>query len=393
MVIAVASTGSATGDHKPIPELLKWTHPLPKLILYGIETNQDQQKEERMSKIKITNRPVQMGIDLAKNVFQIHAVDKYGEKCVDIKVSRKNLLALTQQLPPCLIGMEACSGSHYWARAFKAQGHDARLMAAQHVKPYRKSTHKDDKIDAESICEAVGRPTMLFVPIKPHDQLDVQAVHRARQQLMKSQNVLANQIRGFLIEYGICIPKGVSHVYRQIPCIIEDAEIPISMLMRDLLKGLYEQLTSIKAKIKEFNDHLQLICKENAICKRVEKIPGIGPVTATALFAAIGKGNQFKNGREAAAWLGLIPRHKGTGGKTFVMKMSKRGNRYLKSIAIQGGRALVLACQKRTDKYSTHVNRLRERKGYNVAAVACAHRAIRVAWAVMKNNEEYREVA
>jgi transposase len=361
--------------------------------LYGNETNQNQQKEERMSNKETTKRPVQMGIDLAKNVFQLYGVDKYGKKCLSMKVSRKNLLAYTQQLPPCLIGMEACSGSHYWARAFKAQGHDARLMAAQHVKPYRKSIHKDDKIDAESICEAVGRPTMLFVPIKPHDQLDVQAIHRARQQLMKSQNVLANQMRGFLIEYGICIPKGVSHVYRQVPLIIEDADNTLSLTMRDLLHGLYEQLKIIKERIKAFNEQLQTICKNNTICQRAEKVPGIGPVTATALFAAIGKGDQFKNGREAAAWLGMVPYHKGTGGKTYVIKMSKRGNRYLKSIAIQGGRALVLACQKRDDKYSIYVNQLRERKGYNVAAVACAHRAIRVAWAVMRNDEEYRMAA
>ncbi|MBD3240590.1 MAG: IS110 family transposase [Chitinivibrionales bacterium] len=334
-----------------------------------------------------------LGIDIAKNVFQLHAVDRDGRICLRRRLSRKQLAAFTQQLPPCLIGMEACAGSHYWGRVFEQQGHRVGLMAGQHVKRFARSTNKDDAIDAEAICEAVGRPDMFFVPIKSEFQLEVQALHRCRQQHSKAVTRLSNQMRGFLMEHGIVIPKGVSHIPKRIPLILEDADNGLSLGMREIINDLYEQFKTSRQRLAELDIRLGDICKSHDTCMRACQVPGIGPVTATALYAAIGKGVQFKNGRCAAAWLGLVPRHKGTGGKIHNGKMSKRGNRYIKTLAIQGGRSQVLAAARKHDQRSKAITQQAQHKGGDIAAVACAHRAIRVAWALMAKDAEYKEAA
>ncbi|MDP4117392.1 MAG: IS110 family transposase [Bacteroidota bacterium] len=345
-----------------------------------------------MSNTKITN-VVRVGIDIAKDVFQIHAVDRHGKDIIKQKISRHKLLEFTAQLPPCLIGMEACSGSHYWGKEFQKQGHNVKLMAGHRVKPYVSSSNKDDKVDAAAICEAVGRPSMKFVECKSIEQLEIQALHRQREHLKKLLTSLSNQMRGILLEHGIAIPKGIENISKRMPSIIEDAEKPLSMLTRTMIKSTYELFTDIQKRACEVDDSLKNICKSNEICKRISKIPGIGPVSATALYAAIGNGRQFKNGREAAAWLGIIPRHKGSGGKTFNGRLSKRGNRYIKTLAIQGGRSVLNAARYHDTTRAKYLQSIVLKKGNNIAAVACAHKNIRIAWVLMARGQEYKSAA
>ena len=309
------------------------------------------------------------------------------------KISRNKLLQFTGQLSPCLIGMEACGGSHFWAKEFEKQGHKVGLMAGHRVKPYVVSGNKDDKVDAAAICEAVGRPAMIFVQCKSNRQLEVQALHRHREQLTKLVNMLSNQMRGLLLEYGLIIPKGVGHIGKKIPGYLEDAENDLSLTMRNLIQAIYNQFKETVVRLADVNDIITKFCMGDETCQRVCKIPGIGPITATALYAAIGNGRQFKNGREAAAWLGIVPRHKGSGGKTINGKLSRRGNQYIKTLAIQGGRSVVLASKKKTDTRSAGINALQNRKGNNITAVACAHRNIRIAWVLMARNQEYKQAA
>jgi len=333
-----------------------------------------------------------VGIDIAKSVFQIHGVDRTGKTIVTMKVSRSKLLSITAQFPPSLIGMEACSGAHFWAKEFEKQGHTVRLIAGQKVKPFVTSGNKDDKVDAAAICEAVGKPGMLFVPCKADHQLEIQALHCHRVQLTKLSTALSNQLRGLLLERGILIPKGINHISKRIPHIIEDAENNLSMVMRNLLQTIYEQFKDTGKRLVEISLKIETICKTNPTCQKITKILGIGPITATALYAAIGNGRQFKKGREAAAWIGMIPRHRGSGGKTRNGKLSRRGNRYIKTLLIQGARSAILAAKRRTDRRSNYINAMVKRKGENITAVACAHRNIRIAWALMAGDKEYQEV-
>lgn len=345
-----------------------------------------------MSKTKINN-VVRVGIDTAKSVFALHGVDKYGKKCFVKTLSRKKLLAFTANLQPCLIAMESCGGNHYWAKEFNKQGHDARLIAACHVKPYVSSNNKDDTVDAEAICEAAGRPKMKFVPIKSNEQLEIQALHRHRQQLTKLATQLSNQMRGLLLEHGIVIPKGIHYISQRIPLIVEDAEYNLSGFMRDLINDIYIQFTDSKKSLEKIDKRIEEFCKNHSLCKKACEVPGIGPITATALYAAIGNGKQFKNGRGLAQWLGLIPSHKGSGGRNKNGRLSKKGNRYVKTLAIQGGRSVVLASKRKVDPYSKRIQEMEKRKGHNMTAIACAHKSIKIAWVLMSKDEEYKKAA
>lgn len=342
-----------------------------------------------MSEGKIVN-VVRVGIDIAKTVFQVHGVDRHGKVVIQRKISREKLLEYTVQLPPVLIGMEACGGAHYWAREFEKQGHKVGILSGHRVKPYVVSGNKDDKVDAEAICEAVGRPKMIFVPCKSTAQLEVQALHRQREQLTKLVTALSNQMRGLLLECGLIIPKGVEHIPQKIPSYLEDAENGLSTTMRRIIQGIYRQFQDTRVGLADVTTEIEQYSKTNVLCSRICKIPGIGPITATALYAAIGNGRQFKNGRGAAAWLGIIPTHRGSGGKTVNGKMSRKGNRYIKTLAIQGGRSVVLAARRKGDKRSMAITEMQHRKGNNITAVSCAHRNIRVAWALLSGDVEYR---
>src|SRR5512134_3500171 len=274
-----------------------------------------------------------IGLDLAKNVFQVHGVDERGRPVLKKRLKRAQVLPFFATLPPCVIGMEACGGAHYWARRLERFGHTVKLMAPQFVKPYRK-THKHDAADAEAIGEAVGRPTMRFMPRKTGEQQAILALHRARQGFVKARTAQANQIRGFLAEYGIVIPQGIGHIAERLPAILEDGENELPGIVRDLLQRLSEHLQVLDRQARDLEQQIQRWHQAQAASRRLAKIPGIGPLTASALVASIGDARSFQNGRQLAAWLGLTPRQHSTGGKSTLLGISKRGDSYLRTLLI-----------------------------------------------------------
>jgi len=330
-----------------------------------------------------------VGIDLAKNVFQVHGVNEQGKKAFNKQIRRNQMITFFTQLTPCLIGMEACSGAHYWARKLQALGHTVKLMAPQFVKPYVK-TNKHDAADAEAVCEAVTRPTMRFVPIKNSEQQAVLSIHRARQGFVKARTAQANQIRGLLAEYGIIIPQGIKNVRKQMPEILEDSNQVLPGLFRQLLERLSEHLKDLNDQVDELDKQIQIWHRESDISKRLACVPGIGPITATALIASIGDARSFKNGRQLAAWLGLVPRQHSSGGKPLLQGISKRGDTYLRTLLIHGGRSVVrVSSAKKLPTYRWLAN-LEERRNKNIAAVALANKNARIVWALLTQDREYQ---
>src|SRR6202162_3907578 len=281
-----------------------------------------------------------LGIDLGKTVFHLVGLDSTGKVVIRKKCSRRQLLAFTANLQVQLIGMESCSGSHFLGRALREQGHQVRLMLAQYVKPYVQ-TNKSDFLDAEAIAEAVQRPRMRFVPIKTEEQLDLQSLHRVRERWVMRRTAVVNQIRSLLLERGLTVPKGRSHLDEQLPRILEDAELNLSDSFRVLLAQLKLELEQLAARIEEMDRVIQKTAKENEACQRLTEIPGIGPVTATALIAAVGNGSTFKKGRNLSAWMGIVPGEYTTGGKQKLLGISKRGNKYLRRLFVQGARSVL----------------------------------------------------
>ena len=329
-----------------------------------------------------------IGIDLAKNVFQVHGVDERGNPLIQKKLKRNQVLTFFVQQTPCLIGMEACAGAHYWARRLQAQGHTVKLMAPQFVKPYVKA-NKTDAADAEAICEAVTRPSMRFVPIKNSDQQAVLSLHRARQGFVKARTAQANQIRGLLTEYGIVLPQGISHVAKRIPEIVEDAENDLPDVFRELLVRLRAHLVELDCQVKELEQQIIAWHRSNEDSQRLEKIPGFGPLTASALVASLGDAKSFKNGREVAAWLGLVPRQHSSGGKPFMLGISKRGDAYLRTLMVHGARSVMRVAENKdtpTDSWSTN---MLVRRHKNVVAIARANKNARVAWALLAHGRDY----
>lgn len=330
-----------------------------------------------------------LGIDLAKQSFQLHGVDDDGHVVLNKKLSRNQLTAFIANLPPCLIGLEACGGAHHWVREFTKLGHCVRMIAPQFVKPYVKS-NKNDAVDAEAICEAVQRRNMRFVPAKSLEQQDLQSLHRIRSQLVARRTAQANQIRGLLMEYGIVIPQGMSHVRKAIPNILEDAENVLSPLFRELLNELYEELVHLDERICSLEQKLAALSAQHEDCQRLLTIPGVGLLTATALIAAIGDVTVFKNGRELAAWLGLVPKQHSTGGKQTLMGISKRGDSYLRTLLIHGGRSVVRVAHKHQDARNCWIGDIKRRRGENISHVAVANKNARIAWALLTRKENYQ---
>lgn len=333
-----------------------------------------------------------VGLDLAKNVFQLHGVDKKGKTVLTKKLTRNKVLPFFANMAPCLIGMEATGSANHWARELKKLGHTVRLISPQFVKPYRKSS-KNDQNDAEAICEAVGRPSMRFVEPKTKEQQDIQSLHRIRQRLISDRTARANQLRGLLAEYGIIVPKGISRLRKALPFILEDAENGLSPLARELFGDLYQQLLELDTKVAAYDRKLKQIFMASPVCRRLAKVEGVGPLTATALIAAAGNGKSFNNGRQMAAWLGLVPRQYSSGNKQRLLGITKRGDSYLRTLLIHGARSAVLAAQKKQDGRSRWLNALRERRNKNIAAVALANKNARVLWALLTSEEEYRAAA
>jgi transposase len=330
-----------------------------------------------------------IGIDLGKTVFHLVGLNLRGEVVVRKKFSRTQLLRFTANRQVQLIGMEACGGAHFLGRTLREQGHEVRLIPAQYVKPYVK-TNKSDYIDAEAIAEAVGRPTMRFVPIKTDDQLDLQSLHRVRERWVMRRTAVVNQIRGLLLERGITLRKGRCHLDAALPGILEDATLKLSGALRLLLAQLKLELDQLALRMEEADGLIKKTAQDSEVCQRLDAIPGIGPLTATALIAAIGNGAAFRKGREFAAWVGLVPREHSTGGKQTLLGISKRGNGYLRRLFIQGARAVLQFKEKQSPGLSAWLAQLTSRTHHNVAGVALANKLARMAWAVLAKNELYR---
>jgi transposase len=330
-----------------------------------------------------------LGVDLAKNVFHLHGVDAHGKVLVRKRLNRNKLLEFMANLPPCLIGMEACGGAHYWAREFGELGHEVKLMPPQYVKPYVK-TNKTDYHDAEAICEAVGQPSMRFVGIKEVAQQDVQGLHRIRSGFMQARTRVVNQTRGLLAEYGIVVGRQVGQLRRRLPEILEDGENGLTAFGRELFAGLYQGLVHLDERIRTCDEQMDRVFKGNEVCQRLAEVEGIGPITATALVASVGDPSVFRKGRQMSAWLGLVPRQHSTGGKAVLLGISKRGDRYLRTLLIHGARSVVSRAQGKSDARSQWITRLRQRVGMNKACVALANKNARIAWALLARGERYQ---
>lgn len=346
-------------------------------------------KEERESEMKTSKKVVRVGIDLGKQAFHVFGVDGKGSPVLRKKLRRKQVLAYMANLPKSLVGLEACGGSHYWARELGKLGHDVRLMSPQFVKPYIQG-NKNDYNDAAGICEAVGRPTMRFVTVKGIEQQDLQALHRVRQSVVKVRTALVNQMRGLLAEYGIVIPKGIGRVRTRIPAVLQDAENGLSERFRQLLAGLMNALRSLDERIGVYDKDIRQAYAASDVCQRIGALEGIGAQTATAIVATYGDGRQFQDGRQFSACVGLVPRQHTTGDKPRLLGISKRGDKYIRTLLIHGARSVVNRIEGKTDRRSRWLQSLVARRGKNKAAVALANKNARILWVMLSRGESYR---
>jgi len=334
---------------------------------------------------------IRVGVDLAKNVFQVHAVDRNEKPVWRRKLNRAEWLKVLRETiePGCEIGMEACGSAHHWARKLREQGYSVKLIAPQFVKPYVKS-NKNDANDAEAICEAMSRPNMRFVSVKTVEQQDIQAVHRIRAGLMDQRKAKANQIRGLASEYGLIAPKELLHLRRAIPCWLEDGENGLSSRFRKLLDGMWHDMMVLDDRVAEMDREIALIAASDPVAKRLQQLRGVGPMIATALLATVGDANQFANGRQMAASLGLTPKQNSSGGKDRLLGISKRGDAYVRSLLVHGARSVIRTAKAKHDRLSQWVMRIATTRHPNVAAVALANKTARIAWAMMKNGTDYQ---
>jgi transposase len=330
-----------------------------------------------------------LGIDIAKRVFHAVGMDGRGNIVYRKRLSRHDLLPFIAKLPPVLIGIEACGGAHYWARRFRAHGHEVKLMAPQFVKPYVKS-NKNDSRDAEAIAEAVTRPTMRFVPIKDVDQQDLQALHRVRERLIGERTALVNEVHGLLHEYGIVSPKGVAKFRQAVVGKLEFEKDKRTPLSQELFWKLVDEFALLEKQLAYYQEKLDTVATTHPECQRLMTIPGIGPFTATALVAAISDASAFKNGRQFAAWLGVVPRQPTTGGKERLLGISKRGDTYLRKLLVHGARATIRWVGRKTDRRSQWMRQLLERRGKNRTAVAVANKNARMVWALLTSHQDYQ---
>lgn len=330
-----------------------------------------------------------LGIDLAKNMMQLHGIDANGNVVLKKSVSRSKLAQYVAKLNPCLIGMESCGGSNYWARKFESYGHRVKLMNPKFVKPYVMS-NKNDAHDAAAICEAVTRPTMRFVGVKNLAQQDLQTLHRIRSQVMKARISRINQLRGLLHEYGIVIPKNVHHVNQQLPRVLEDAENELTPMARELFHHVYEQIKYYDDQVAYYDRKIEAMAKADERCQRMKAVEGIGSITATVLSSVLSDTSAFSDGRAFAAFLGLVPKQQSSGGKPTLLGISKRGDRYLRTLLIHGARSVVSRIKDKQDARSRWLQRLVETRGFNKACVALANKNARIVWAMLDKDEVYR---
>jgi transposase len=328
-----------------------------------------------------------IGIDLAKNVFAVCGADSSGRVLMRRQLRRAQVLSFMRGLPRCVVGMEASGGAQYWARQLTALGHEVRLMSPALVMPYRKG-NKTDRNDADAILEAVTRPSMRFAMVKSVAQQDLLALHRVRAQLVKSRTALCNQLRGLLRERGVVVRTGAAALKRSLPAALADDSSELSGEMRELLCEMSQWLRSLEQRIASCEARITRKFKHDERCQRLAAVPGVGPLTATALVAAVGNAQRFRNGRELSAYLGLVPRQHSSGGKTVLLGITKRGDRYLRTLLIHGARSALRQCE--GDARSGWARRIGAERGPNVAAVALANKNARVLWALLARGDRYR---
>ena len=329
-----------------------------------------------------------LGIDLAKDVFQLHGVNEYGKKILGKKVSRSALSTLIANMPKCKIVMEACGSSNYWSRKFMSFGHTVKQISPQHVKPFVQG-NKNDKNDARAIVIAAQQDDMPTVPTKTIAQQEMQMNHRYRESLVQDRTALANRIRGYLREMGIFLVVGLSQVRKEVPLLLEDATNELTADMRGIISSCHKKVLKLDEEIECYTQKIELFCKQNDMCGRLMQLPGVGPMSASIIYATVGDPLHFKNGRHFAAYLGLVPKEHSSGGKQCLMSISKRGDRYIRSLLIHGGRSVVKGADKKSDYVSCWVTRIKKERGYNKAAVAVANKNARHMWAIMAYDDKY----
>ena len=305
------------------------------------------------------------------------------------QLRRRQLLPFMAQLPTCLVGMEACGGAHYWAREIGKLGHEVKLMSPRFVRPYVKSS-KNDARDAEAICEAVARPSMRFVAVKSQVQQDMLALHRVRSLLIRERTALMNQMRGLLAEYGVVVALGAAPLRRALAEILGDRDERVSELLCEALLEMSERLRSFEERLERYDRQIGERARNDPRADRLMTVPGVGPLIVTALIATVGDARQFKSGRELSAWLGLVPREHSSGERTILLGISKRGDRYLRTLLIHGARSALRCAPRKRDRRSQWIGAVRDRRGPNIAAVALANKNARVLWALLTRTEEYR---
>jgi transposase len=330
-----------------------------------------------------------IGLDIAKNVFQVHGVDGHGNTVLRKRLRRKDVRSFFATLAPCVVGIEACGTAHHWAREIGSVGHEVKLISPAYVKPYVKR-NKNDSADAEAICEAVGRPSMRFVPVKSTDQQSVLMLHRARDLLVRQRTMLVNALRGHLAEYGIVTAQGIGNVARLVEMLKDGNEALIPALARRVLSSIVEQLRQLYLRIRELELEIMVWHKSNEKSQRLATIPGIGPITATAIVASVGSSSQFRSGRHFAAWLGLVPRQNSSGGKERLGRISKRGDKYIRRLLVIGATSVIRYARSKTAQRNDWLIRLLARRPARLVSVALANKMARIAWAVLARGDIYR---
>lgn len=333
-----------------------------------------------------------IGLDIAKQVFQVHGADRTGRGVLRRELRRSGVVRFFSELSPCLVGIEASGSAHHWARVLGRLGHTARLMVPQFVKPYVKS-QKNDANDAEAICEDVARPNMRFVPQKYVEKQDLQCLHRVLSRLVACRTQLINQIRGLFAEYGIVLPQHPRQVRSGLPAVLEDAENQLTGFGRELFQSLYEELAQLDQKITDADARIQIAFQNHPDCRRIAAVEGVGPLIATAVVAAISNGHAFENGRQFSAWLGLVPRQNSSGGKSRLLGISKRGDPYLRTLLVHGARSVVYQAKAKTDQRSLWIIDKQQRLGTTMACVAVANKNARIIWSLIAPEQEYRRAA
>lgn len=330
-----------------------------------------------------------LGIDLAKNVFQLKGLDKHHKELFKKRLNREKLETFVRGLPSCTIMMESCGGSNHWGRMFNTMGHEVKLISPQHVTPYV-GNHKNDDKDTDGILECGTRPRTKFVSVKTLEQQDMQSLLRIRERLVDNRVSLSNQIRGLLLEYGIAIPKGFSHLKKKLTELFDINSDEMSDTMKEALTDCNEEFKDLSIRIAHYDKEIENISNEHEHCRLLRTIPGIGSISSVALYAAVGNGSQFKNGRMMAAHIGLVPKQYSSGEKHRLLGIVKKGHADLKKVLIHGARSVVYHAGKKTDWRSEWINELSSKKHTNVVSTAVANRTARIAWAVLQSGKPYQ---